>query len=87
MDAFAALPTRSASDVTTHAVAFAQELIIRLEELNGKYPLASLSREAQESLNQRFGSTLPGPTPQDFRQIFEAIFSNAMASKYVITPD
>jgi hypothetical protein len=79
MEAFERFPRIAASDLTAKAVQFADHLVRRLDEINHTYPMGDLDR--------RLDTAISGPTPEDFRPIFETLFCRHMASRYIIVPD
>jgi len=87
MDALSELPTIRVSELVSKAASFANDLAAQLDALNQEYPTAEMSPKEKEFLEKTFGGNIPGPEPKRFIPVFERLFLNYMASRYVIVPD
>ncbi len=86
MNALSTLPTIKAAELVDRAGRFAKQMVEELEAFNRKHPQPELSQEAAESLDKKFGETIPGPAPSDFGGLFQVIFCHYMASRRVVIP-
>jgi hypothetical protein len=78
--------TMELRDVEAKAQAFADALINQLNSFNDRIPTPRMSESAQAFLKETPGG-LPGPTPEQQRERFIALFYRYMASHRVILPD
>jgi hypothetical protein len=74
-----------ASELVDKAASFAHDLVAQLDMLNQEYPTAEMSPKEKETLKK--ASNDLGPAPQQFTSVFERLFLNYMASRFVVIPD
>ena len=86
MDTAIGLPTIGASEIVNRAASFARVITATLDKLDEKYPTAEMNPKEKEMLKNISISDF-GPAPQQFTSVFERLFLNYMASRFVVIPD
>jgi hypothetical protein len=81
------LPMIRASELMDKAASFAGDLVAQLDVLNQEHPTAEMSPKEKETLKKASVGQVLVPEPQQFTQVFERLFLNYMASRFVVIPD